>query len=475
MSVTVSIRRAKHSGAPVYLGQFDGADEFSANPDRIVRWMCAGYRFRFNQHRALRLTPEWEDDPAGSGRRMIRRDEQGKPFLRTLGTNPVKLTDAQARKAHPHLAALPMQVLQHPERVENTEWWAALKRKGTLRAKRKPAGAMPRFRSAKRGDLRFGIWHNGGKNANLHRTGRRSGVLVITGMNPADHRQAGAGARWKLTITVRLSCEVPADYTSVQVDWVSKRITFVCPAPQRQDPATSACVGVDRGVAKTLALSDGSFMQMPDTSTAQAARKRHQQSMARSRRVNGPRSSSARYREHRRLAAKHGRHIANVRREFAHQASNALVRDHALIAFEDLDVAVMTRSARGTASAPGFGVRAKSGLNRSILASAWGKTLELTTDKASRSPGRHVVLVDPKNTSRTCSQCGHTGKENRESQAVFRCQGCGHTQNADTNAARNILARALQGRTGPAGRLGQTDDGEAVTAPADEPRTPALA
>lgn len=53
-----------------------------------------------------------------------------------------------------------------------------------------------------------------------------------------------------------------------------------------------------------------------------------------------------------------------------------------------------------------------------------------------------VVFVDPRNTSRTCHECGHTDTGNRESQAVFQCQRCGHTAHADINAARNILERA---------------------------------
>ena len=46
--------------------------------------------------------------------------------------------------------------------------------------------------------------------------------------------------------------------------------------------------------------------------------------------------------------------------------------------------------------------------------------------------------VDPRNTSRTCSECGHCAKENRKSQASFLCQACGHCENADRNAAINI-------------------------------------
>jgi putative transposase len=49
-----------------------------------------------------------------------------------------------------------------------------------------------------------------------------------------------------------------------------------------------------------------------------------------------------------------------------------------------------------------------------------------------------VHLVDPRNTSRTCSACGHCEKANRKSQSEFLCQRCGLTLNADLNAAINI-------------------------------------
>jgi putative transposase len=57
--------------------------------------------------------------------------------------------------------------------------------------------------------------------------------------------------------------------------------------------------------------------------------------------------------------------------------------------------------------------------------------------------GVSIVTIDPRNTSRTCSQCGHCAKSNRKSQSEFVCKACGHRAHADANAARNIRARAL--------------------------------
>jgi len=52
--------------------------------------------------------------------------------------------------------------------------------------------------------------------------------------------------------------------------------------------------------------------------------------------------------------------------------------------------------------------------------------------------GVPVALVDPRNTSRTCSACGHCEKANRRDQAFFRCVHCGYSTNADFNAALNL-------------------------------------
>jgi len=60
--------------------------------------------------------------------------------------------------------------------------------------------------------------------------------------------------------------------------------------------------------------------------------------------------------------------------------------------------------------------------------------------KAKRA-GIPCEVVDPRNTSRECAECGHIDKRNRKSQSEFRCLACGHEANADKNAARNISSR----------------------------------
>jgi putative transposase len=59
-----------------------------------------------------------------------------------------------------------------------------------------------------------------------------------------------------------------------------------------------------------------------------------------------------------------------------------------------------------------------------------------------RLVGTLVQYINPRNTSRQCSICGYTDKKNRKTQETFSCLACGHTENADFNASKNISFRA---------------------------------
>ncbi len=80
-------------------------------------------------------------------------------------------------------------------------------------------------------------------------------------------------------------------------------------------------------------------------------------------------------------------------------------------------------------------------------------------------------MVPAAYTSRTCRICGHESADNRRTQALFSCVACGHTENADVHAAKNILAaghavwaRERQGAPGPAACGGRSDDRAAQAA-----------
>ena len=131
--------------------------------------------------------------------------------------------------------------------------------------------------------------------------------------------------------------------------------------------------------------------------------------------------------------------IADIRKDFLHKTSTALCKNHALIVVEDLKIANMSKPAKGDQENPGRNVKAKSGLNKSILDQGWFEFKRQLEYKSMWSGGK-VVVVPAKNTSRKCRICNHIARGNRRSQASFKCVQCGHTENADVNASRNILA-----------------------------------
>ena len=109
---------------------------------------------------------------------------------------------------------------------------------------------------------------------------------------------------------------------------------------------------------------------------------------------------------------------ARRRKDWLHKSTTDLAKSHGLIVMEDLRVASMTRSAHGTIHRPGRNVQAKAGLNRSILAMAWGKAERMLAYKCPWYGGT-LGRVDPRNSSVECARCGHVAKEHPVSQAAF--------------------------------------------------------
>lgn len=212
-------------------------------------------------------------------------------------------------------------------------------------------------------------------------------------------------------------------------------VSFAREVEHEAPPRLAASVGVDRGVAAPVMLSTGEAFQLPPSLARLEQLHRRAQRTA-SRRKRG----SARYAKAQRRAAKIKAKAARVRSHWQHEVSASIARRFGVVALEKLKTANMTRSAKGTAEAPGANVKAKSGLNRSILNVGWfGLETKLAYKMAER--GGVLLHVDPAYTSQTCSDCGAVDSRARESQARFVCPHCGFRANADWNAALNIRQR----------------------------------
>ncbi|MER6005219.1 transposase [Nonomuraea angiospora] len=206
-------------------------------------------------------------------------------------------------------------------------------------------------------------------------------------------------------------------------------------------PATSAVAGIDMGIAFLVTTSDGEHLENPRHLVASADRlAAAQRDLARKKRGSKRRGKTVA-----RVAALHAK-VRRQRLDGAHKAALALVRGYDVIVHEALKVTNMTKRAVPKPDGEGGylpnGAAAKSGLNKNILDAGWSAFLTVLSHKA-ESAGRELIAVNPANTSRTCSRCGHCAADNRLTQAGFRCTACGFPAHADVNAAINILRAGL--------------------------------
>jgi putative transposase len=442
MSQKVRINGVKHVGASVFLGvDHCGNPRWTRNPERIMVWLCDGWRARFNQRREQRPHNVPVKDEAGGIVDWVKEPLGGSNVAELL-------SDKEARLQCSWMAGIPAPILSSTDRIENTEWSAGLKRKKTI------GGRVPGFKSRHRG-LNFVCWRNKDKtgNAIFHKTGRKSGVVVITGMNPSQWRKSGEKLHWRIVIHVRVSQPI-RPYTSVHIDWTHRSLVFVnmpLPLPRTGDGA----IGLDRGCVHTLASSGGIFMDMPKPSKTELKRLKYLQCrMSRQDRVNearGGRTAKFESKRRRRTLSEFNAlnsRIIRRRNDWIERTTTRLARENILVALEDLDVQAMTRrpKPKPDPAKPGQylhnGAKAKAGLNRSILSNNWSRLMKRLKDKMDANGGK-LVIVPAAYTSQTCHKCGHVAKGNRDSQAVFRCVECGYQTNADVNAAMNILDRAL--------------------------------
>jgi transposase len=277
--------------------------------------------------------------------------------------------------------------------------------------------------------------------------GRREGFRIVA-IGPSDVRRLNR--RWAEVkvpkagwVRFRWSRPVPDSVKSCRVTRDSAgwwHVAFAVIPETVDGPGTGEIVGVDRGVAVSAALSTGELLHCPGLSSREVIRlRRLERKLAKSKRGSGRRGRV------KMAAACLKGHEAARRKDWCEKTSTDLARRFDLIRVEDLQISSMTRSAKGTVDAPGRKVAQKSGLNREIRRSGWGLLVRRLEDKA---PGR-VEKIPAAFTSQRCSACGHTARESRKSQALFRCVACRYTANADVNAARNIAAgHAVKARGG---------------------------
>ncbi|SIO44647.1 RNA-guided endonuclease InsQ/TnpB family protein [Nitrosomonas cryotolerans] len=199
--------------------------------------------------------------------------------------------------------------------------------------------------------------------------------------------------------------------------------------------SSTSMIGVDMGVTRFATLSDGSYVE-PLNSFRKLSKKLAFEQRKLSKKVR----FSANWKKQKQIITRLHERIANARLDFLHKTSTEISKNHAMVVVENLKIGSMSKSAKGSVEKHGKNVKAKSGLNKSILDQGWGMFVSFLEYKQACSGG-DVLKVNPQYTSQTCPGCQHVNRDNRKSQSAFECTECGFKANADLVGALNVLER----------------------------------
>lgn len=313
--------------------------------------------------------------------------------------------------------------------------------KGTIKAL---ATAWKEYRNGKRKAPRFK---------------RRGEVKTLSDHNPSAKWRTdgthivipGTVKRWGKIRVLSLEKRWPAD-ARINTFRITKEpsgyyLLLVGELPSEVAKPSEKVAGFDAGVAHILNDDAGHHTDIPG-SLKRRLRKIKRLSRKASNQEKGSKNQAKTYAK---LALTHEK-VRRDRKGWHHKLSTFAVRKYAGIAVEDLKLANMTRKPKAKLKADGTGyehnmAKAKAGLNRALL-DAGISTLYSMMEAKAKVFGREFVRVPPQYTSQTCNACGEAHKSSRLTQSKFVCVGCGHTEHADTNAARNIRDLAFSEQSG---------------------------
>ena len=201
-------------------------------------------------------------------------------------------------------------------------------------------------------------------------------------------------------------------------------------------PKTGSNIGLDLGLTDFIVLSDGTKVANPKfLSKLQDRLAREQKILAKRREgakaANRKLSDSRNYQKQKTKVAKVYEKITNTRKDFLHKLSFTLIKNHDVIAVEDLNVKGMVKNKK---------------LAKAISDSSWSAFTTMLNYKAEWY-GKKLVKVDrwyP--SSKTCSGCAHvlTKAELPLQVRSWNCPSCLQSNDRDINASINILNEGLK-------------------------------
>lgn len=194
-------------------------------------------------------------------------------------------------------------------------------------------------------------------------------------------------------------------------------LSIVAEVPDKTYCNNESQVGIDMGIKYFAVTSDGEYVGNPKFLGKQLNKLRIEQ-----RKLSRKKKFSKRWYMQVDVISRLHKKVVDCRKDFLHKQSTYFATNYLDIVIEDLEITKMV----------------KGRFSKHISDVSWGTFFDMLKYKSN-----NLVRVNSSYTSQECSKCGHTCKENRVTQSIFKCVSCGHEDNADIDAAKVILGRAF--------------------------------
>ncbi|KLL05306.1 MAG: transposase IS605 [Mycoplasmataceae bacterium RV_VA103A] len=328
----------------------------------------------------------------------------------------------QLKENNPWLNQIYSQILKQVVRVRVWDTWKKYKEYKAINFKAK----YPRLKTDSRWYDSFSYTQNNGS------FGIENDKLFIKLGSAVEKSQR------KLTLKLKLNQPIQGIIKTLTIAWKNNKwlVSFGCWVEPKPTLKTNRKIGIDRGVKKLFATSEGWKYYNP-----RYFQKGEEQLIKLQRELSRKKQGSKNYQKKKlELARKHEK-ISNQIKDRNHKISRKLVNKFDLIGLEDLKVKEMTERK------PNQKRKVNRYLAKSIIRASWNQLAQFFSYKV-KETGKEVIVVNPKNTTQRCSSCGKLANPKVERDIeIYNCS-CGLILDRDVNAAKNILYLTQNNRLG---------------------------
>ena len=186
---------------------------------------------------------------------------------------------------------------------------------------------------------------------------------------------------------------------------------------------TGKAVGIDVGVEKLLVTSDGEYLPnlRPYEKALKKVRRLHKE-------LSRKKFLSRNWFKAKMELARAYEHLANLRKDLYMKLGRYFAEHYDVVVMEDISVKQLVG-------------KSNRGLRMRLHDVAFHELRSIVEYQLGKY-GKKVVLVDPRNSSKTCAKCGYVKMDLALSDRVFECPRCGWRADRDYNSALNHLKHA---------------------------------